>query len=180
MRPRWGERKSHGQDSSRSWNKILQLNRPPYCPVILFSQVPRKAMAVQDLSYLSTGKIALGSRIFPSLLHNASMRALPGSSGSARSGLSTSVHSRDGLGWRSGGGSGRYAGRSHEELAGAMQTLSAAANQSPAAAGCVYHLSSQCPQYFIDIDREKAKTLQVPLSSIFCDATESARLSLCE
>ncbi|MBK8972948.1 MAG: multidrug efflux RND transporter permease subunit [Hahellaceae bacterium] len=58
-------------------------------------------------------------------------------------------------------------GRSHEELAGAMQTLSAAANQSPLLRDAFTTFRANVPQYFIDIDREKAKTLQVPLSSIF-------------
>ncbi len=58
-------------------------------------------------------------------------------------------------------------GRSHEALAGAVQTLAAAANQSPLLRDAYTTFRANVPQYFADIDREKAKSLQVPLSNIF-------------
>ena len=58
-------------------------------------------------------------------------------------------------------------GRSHEALAGAVQNLAAAANQSPLLRDAYTTFRANVPQYFIDIDREKAKTLQVPLTNIF-------------
>jgi len=58
-------------------------------------------------------------------------------------------------------------GRSHEELAGAVQMLVAAANQSPLVASAFSTFRANVPQYFIDIDRNKAKTLQIPLTNIF-------------
>ena len=58
-------------------------------------------------------------------------------------------------------------GRSHEELAGALQTLAAAANQSPVLRDAYTTFRANVPQYFINVDRDKAKTLQIPLSSIF-------------
>lgn len=58
-------------------------------------------------------------------------------------------------------------GRSHEELAGALQQLAAAANQSPLIKDAYTTFRANVPQYFVDIDRDKAKTLQVPLTNIF-------------
>ena len=58
-------------------------------------------------------------------------------------------------------------GRSHEELAGAIQTLAAAANESPLIRDAFTTFRANVPQYFVDIDRNKAKTLQVPLTNIF-------------
>ncbi len=58
-------------------------------------------------------------------------------------------------------------GRSHEELSGAVQALAAAANQSPLLRDAFTTFRANVPQYFVDIDRDKAKTLQVPLSNIF-------------
>ena len=58
-------------------------------------------------------------------------------------------------------------GRSHEELAGAIQTLAAAANESPMIRDAFTTFRANVPQYFVDIDRNKAKTLQVPLTNIF-------------
>lgn len=58
-------------------------------------------------------------------------------------------------------------GRSHEELACAVQSLAAAANQSPLLRDAYSTFRANVPQYFADIDREKAKTLQVPLNNIF-------------
>ncbi|MCP5206500.1 MAG: multidrug efflux RND transporter permease subunit [Hahellaceae bacterium] len=58
-------------------------------------------------------------------------------------------------------------GRSHEELAGVIQNLAAAANQSPLIKDAFTTFRANVPQYFIDINRDKAKTLQVPLTNIF-------------
>lgn len=58
-------------------------------------------------------------------------------------------------------------GRSHEALNGAIQALAAAANQSPLLANAYTTFRANVPQYFISIDREKAKILQVPLTSVF-------------
>ncbi len=58
-------------------------------------------------------------------------------------------------------------GRTHEELAGAIQSLAAVANQSPLIADAFTTFRANVPQYFVDIDRDKAKSLQVPLTSIF-------------
>ena len=58
-------------------------------------------------------------------------------------------------------------GRSHEELSAAVQTLAAAANQSPLITDAYTTFRANVPQYFVDIDRDKAKTLQVPLTNIF-------------
>lgn len=58
-------------------------------------------------------------------------------------------------------------GRSHAELAGAMQILVAAVNQSPLISNAYTSFRANVPMYRIDIDRNKAKTLQVPLTNIF-------------
>ncbi len=58
-------------------------------------------------------------------------------------------------------------GRSHEALAGAIQSLAAAANQSPLLTNAYSTFRANVPQYFINLDREKAKTLQVPLTAVF-------------
>ena len=58
-------------------------------------------------------------------------------------------------------------GRSHADLAGAMQILVAAANQSDKIASASTSFRANVPMYRIDIDRNKAKTLQVPLTNIF-------------
>ncbi|HEY7774720.1 MAG TPA: multidrug efflux RND transporter permease subunit [Marinagarivorans sp.] len=58
-------------------------------------------------------------------------------------------------------------GRSHAELAGAVQSLVAAANQSPLISSASTTFRANVPQYFIDIDREKAKLLKIPLGNIF-------------
>jgi HAE1 family hydrophobic/amphiphilic exporter-1 len=58
-------------------------------------------------------------------------------------------------------------GRSHADLAGAMQILTAAANQSPLIGSASTSFRANVPMYRIDIDRNKAKTLQVPLTNIF-------------
>lgn len=58
-------------------------------------------------------------------------------------------------------------GRSHAELAGAMQLLVAAANESPLFSSAYSSFRANVPMYRIDIDRNKAKTLQVPLTNVF-------------
>lgn len=58
-------------------------------------------------------------------------------------------------------------GRSHEALAGVIQDLAAAANQSPLLVNAYTTFRANVPQYFINVDREKAKILQVPLTAIF-------------
>lgn len=58
-------------------------------------------------------------------------------------------------------------GRSHAELAGVIQNLAAAANQSPLIDEAFSSFRANVPQYFIDIDRDKAKTLKIPLNNIF-------------
>ena len=58
-------------------------------------------------------------------------------------------------------------GRSHADLAGAMQILTAAANQSSLIGSAYTSFRANVPMYRIDIDRNKAKTLQVPLTNIF-------------
>jgi len=58
-------------------------------------------------------------------------------------------------------------GRSHEHLAAAIQSVAAVANSSPLIADASTTFRANVPQYFVDIDRDKAKTLHVPLTSIF-------------
>ena len=58
-------------------------------------------------------------------------------------------------------------GRSHEELAGAVRNLAAAANESPLIRDAYTTFRANVPQYLVDVDRNKAKILQVPLSNIF-------------
>ncbi len=58
-------------------------------------------------------------------------------------------------------------GRSHAELAGAIQNLAVAANQSPLIRDAFTTFRANVPQYFIDIDRDKAKVLKIPLTRIF-------------
>jgi len=58
-------------------------------------------------------------------------------------------------------------GRSHEQLSGVIQGLAAVANQSPLIKDAYTTFRANVPQYYIDIDRDKAKTLQVPLTNIF-------------
>jgi len=57
--------------------------------------------------------------------------------------------------------------RSHAELAGVVQNLAAAANQSSLIDDAFSSFRANVPQYFIDIDRDKAKILNIPLSNIF-------------
>ncbi len=49
----------------------------------------------------------------------------------------------------------------------ATQNLAALASQSPAISGAFSSFSADTPQLYVDIDRVKAKALNVPLSSIF-------------
>lgn len=58
-------------------------------------------------------------------------------------------------------------GRTHAELAGVIQNLVAAVNESPLIDDAFTSFRANVPQYFIDIDRDKAKTLKIPLSNIF-------------
>ena len=58
-------------------------------------------------------------------------------------------------------------GRSQADLAGAMQILLAAANESAKIGNASTSFRANVPMYRIDIDRNKAKTLQVPLTNIF-------------
>ncbi|WP_101758739.1 efflux RND transporter permease subunit [Oceanicoccus sp. KOV_DT_Chl] len=58
-------------------------------------------------------------------------------------------------------------GRPHSELSAVMNQFIAAANQQPELARVFSTYRANVPQYFIDIDRVKAKNLGVPLSDIF-------------
>ncbi len=58
-------------------------------------------------------------------------------------------------------------GRSRNDLSTVMNQLIAAANQQPEIAYAFSTFRSNVPHYFIDIDRQKAKQLGVPLSNIF-------------
>ena len=57
--------------------------------------------------------------------------------------------------------------RSPANLAAALNNLIVEANQDPALRGVFSTYRANVPQYFIDIDRVKAKNLGVPLSEIF-------------
>ncbi|ARN73947.1 efflux RND transporter permease subunit [Oceanicoccus sagamiensis] len=58
-------------------------------------------------------------------------------------------------------------GRPHSELASVMNQYIAEANQQPELTRVFSTYRANVPQYFIDIDRVKAKTLGVPLTEIF-------------
>ena len=58
-------------------------------------------------------------------------------------------------------------GRSHSELAVVMNQYIAEANQQPELSRVFSTYRANVPQYFVDIDRVKAKTLGVPLTEIF-------------
>ncbi|KZD05233.1 efflux RND transporter permease subunit [Oceanibaculum pacificum] len=58
-------------------------------------------------------------------------------------------------------------GAGSEKLAEATNKLVAAANQRPELAGVSTTFSVAVPQYKVDVDRQKAKALDVPLTSIF-------------
>ena len=58
-------------------------------------------------------------------------------------------------------------GRSHAEMAIVLNDYIAAANEDTALQGVFSTFRANVPQYFVDIDRVKAKTLGVSLDSIF-------------
>ncbi len=58
-------------------------------------------------------------------------------------------------------------GKSPQELASALRSLIFTANQQPEMTTVFGTFSANVPQYFIDIDREKAYTLGISLSDIF-------------
>jgi HAE1 family hydrophobic/amphiphilic exporter-1 len=58
-------------------------------------------------------------------------------------------------------------GRTPEELAGVMRALVVAGNDDPALQAVFSTWSTNNPQVFLDIDREKAQTLGVQISDIF-------------
>jgi HAE1 family hydrophobic/amphiphilic exporter-1 len=59
------------------------------------------------------------------------------------------------------------AGGSVGELAGAMRALVIAANQQPELAGIFSTFAANTPQIFLDLDRNKAQTLGVPIADVF-------------
>ena len=65
-------------------------------------------------------------------------------------------------------------GRPHTELASVLNNLIVEANQAPQVTRAFTTFRANVPQYFVNIDRLKAKTLGVPLSEIF--ATLQAQL----
>ena len=58
-------------------------------------------------------------------------------------------------------------GRPYSEVANVVRQLSIEANQHPALSGVFSTYRANVPQYFVDVDRVKAKNLGVPLSDIF-------------
>lgn len=58
-------------------------------------------------------------------------------------------------------------GRPHSELASTLNELLVETNSAPGIAQAYSTFRANVPQYFVDIDRIKAKTLGVPLSEIF-------------
>ncbi|MCG8359312.1 MAG: multidrug efflux RND transporter permease subunit [Kiloniellales bacterium] len=58
-------------------------------------------------------------------------------------------------------------GRSPQDLAAAMRGLVFAANQRPELRGVFSTFQAEVPRIFVNIDRQKAKTLGVPLDQIF-------------
>lgn len=58
-------------------------------------------------------------------------------------------------------------GGSADELAQAIRSLVFAANQDPRLSGVFSTYSANVPQYFIDIDRDKAETLGISIKEIF-------------
>ena len=58
-------------------------------------------------------------------------------------------------------------GRQPRDLAATMRGLVFAANQDPAMAGVFSTFSADVPQLFVDLDREKAQTLGVPIDEVF-------------
>ncbi len=58
-------------------------------------------------------------------------------------------------------------GRSPQELAGVMRALILKANEQPEIAYSFSNFRADVPQMFVDVNREKAKSLGIPLSEIF-------------
>lgn len=58
-------------------------------------------------------------------------------------------------------------GRSYSDLQAAVQNVTIDANQHPALSGVFSTYRANVPQYFVDVDRVKAKNLGIPLSDIF-------------
>lgn len=58
-------------------------------------------------------------------------------------------------------------GRSYSDLAGVVQNMAVDGNQHPALAGVFSTFRANVPQFFVDVDRVKAKNLGIPLSDIF-------------
>ena len=60
-----------------------------------------------------------------------------------------------------------FAGRSPQDLAAALRALVFNANQDPALANVFSTYAANVPQLFLDIDRDKAEALGVPVAEIF-------------
>ena len=60
-----------------------------------------------------------------------------------------------------------FAGRLPQDLAAALRALVFNANQDPALAGVFSTYAANVPQLFLDIDRDKAEALGVPVAEIF-------------
>ena len=60
-----------------------------------------------------------------------------------------------------------FGGRSPEELAAALRALVFHANQAPALANVFSTYAADVPQLFLDVDRDKAEALGVPVAEIF-------------
>ncbi len=60
-----------------------------------------------------------------------------------------------------------YLGRSPQELAAAVRSLSFAANQQPELTNAFSTYSANIPQLFLEVDREKAQVLGIQISDIF-------------
>ena len=60
-----------------------------------------------------------------------------------------------------------FGGRSPQDLAAALRALVFNANQDPALAGVFSTYAANVPQLFLDIDRDKAEALGVPVAEIF-------------
>ncbi|MEH6629805.1 MAG: multidrug efflux RND transporter permease subunit [Halopseudomonas aestusnigri] len=60
-----------------------------------------------------------------------------------------------------------YLGRTPQDLAAAVRSLSFAANQQPELASAFSTYSANIPQLFLEVDREKAQVLGIQISDIF-------------
>ncbi|WP_419903037.1 efflux RND transporter permease subunit [Kiloniella sp.] len=60
-----------------------------------------------------------------------------------------------------------YLGRSPQELAAAVRSLSFSANQQPELSNAFSTYSANIPQLFLEVDREKAQVLGIQISDIF-------------